>query len=103
LLGGNGDDLLNGGQGNDTLTGNIGSDRFVLAVSAGTDTITDFSDGTDFLALSGGLLFEQLTIAQGTGANNANALISFTSSNEVLAILNGVNATTINTADFVMM
>jgi predicted extracellular nuclease len=103
LLGGNGDDLLNGGQGNDTLTGNIGSDRFVLAVSAGTDTITDFSDGTDFLALSGGLLFEQLTIAQGTGANNANALISFTSSNEVLAILNGVNATTINTADFVMI
>ena len=101
LVGGNGDDLLNGGQGKDTLTGCQGSDRFVLAVGTGSDTITDFKDGEDLLALSDTLSFGQLTIAQGTDANAANTLISLTSSNELLAILNGVNALNITTADFV--
>ncbi len=101
LVGGNGDDLLNGGQGNDTLTGGSGSDRFLLAGGTGTDTITDFIDGNDLLALSGGLSFGQLTIAQGTGANIADTLISVTSGNEQLAILSGVQASTITTADFV--
>lgn len=101
LVGGNGDDLLNGGQGKDTLTGGKGSDRFVLAVATGSDTIPDFNDGEDRLALSGNLSFEQLTIAQGTGTNNADTLISVTDSQELLAILTGVAANTINTADFV--
>lgn len=101
LLGGNGDDLLNGGQGNDTLTGGKGSDRFVLAAGAGIDTITDFKDGLDQLALSGTLSFGELTIAQGTDTNAANTFISVTSSNELLAILNGVNVSAITVADFV--
>lgn len=103
LLGGNGNDLLNGGQGNDTLTGGNGRDSFVLAVREGTDTITDFKNDTDFLALSGGLSFGQLIIAQGTGIDSTNTLISLNSSNEVLAILNGVNASMINAADFVLI
>ena len=103
LVGGNGDDLLNGGQGNDTLTGGNGRDSFVLAVREGTDTITDFKNDTDFLALSGGLSFGQLIIAQGTGIDSTNTLISLNSSNEVLAILNGVNASMINAADFVLI
>ncbi|NEQ20819.1 MAG: ExeM/NucH family extracellular endonuclease [Microcoleus sp. SIO2G3] len=101
LVGANGDDLLNGGQGDDILTGGQGSDRFILAAGEGSDTITDFKDGTDFIGLSGGLLFEQLTIVQGTGADSANTLIGITSSDELLAVLTGVNATTINTTDFV--
>jgi Ca2+-binding RTX toxin-like protein len=101
LVGGNGDDLLNGGQGNDTLTGGRGSDRFVLAAGAGIDTITDFKDGKDQLALSGTLSFGELTIAQGTDTNAANTFISVTSSNELLAILNGVNVSAITVADFV--
>jgi hypothetical protein len=101
LVGDNGDDLLNGGQGNDILTGGSGSDRFVLAVNAGSDTITDFKDGDDRIGLSGGLLFEQLTITQGTDTNSVDTLIRFTSSNELLATLTGVTASTITTADFV--
>jgi Ca2+-binding RTX toxin-like protein len=88
-------------KGKDTLTGCQGSDRFVLAVGTGVDTITDFKDGEDLLALSDTLSFGQLTIAQGTDANAANTLISLTSSNELLAILNGVNALNITTTDFV--
>ncbi len=101
LVGDNGDDLLNGGQGNDTLTGGRGSDRFVLAAGAGIDTITDFKDGEDQLALSGTLSFGEVTIAQGTDTNTANTFISVTSSNELLAILNCVNASAITVADFV--
>ncbi|MCA1992012.1 MAG: endonuclease/exonuclease/phosphatase family protein, partial [Coleofasciculus sp. S288] len=103
LFGQNGDDLLNGGLGNDTLQGGRGSDRFVLAVGEGTDTITDFTNGQDRIVLSGELLFEQLTIVQGSDANVANTLISVTSGNssELLAILTDINAMTINSADFI--
>lgn len=97
LNGGNGDDLLNGGQGQDTLLGGNGSDRFVLAASAGSDTIQDFKNCTDFLALSGGLTFGQLTIA---GDGN-NTLIRVTQTNELLATLNNVQANTITAVDFV--
>jgi hypothetical protein len=69
-------------------------------VGEGNDTITDFKDGDDLIGLSGGLLFEQLTITQGVGINSGT-LISVTSSDELLAMLTGVNATTITTADFV--
>jgi len=101
LVGGNGDDLLNGGQGNDNLTGGKGSDRFVLAVDTGIDTIIDFKDSQDLLALSGNLLFGQLKITQGTGVNASNTLISQTSNDELLAVLNGVQSSTITAADFV--
>ncbi|HEY9857998.1 MAG TPA: calcium-binding protein, partial [Candidatus Obscuribacterales bacterium] len=97
LIGGNGDDLLDGGQGQDILTGGNGSDRFVLAAGAGTDTIQDFQDGNDLLALAGGLTFGQLTIA-----NNANdTLIRVTATNELLAALNGVPTNSITAIDFV--
>jgi uncharacterized protein len=97
LNGGNGDDLLNGGQGQDTVIGGGGSDRFVLAAGAGSDTIQDFKNDTDFIALSGGLTFGQLTIT----ANNNNTLIRITQTNELLATLNGVQANTITVVDFV--
>ena len=48
LTGGDGDDTLDGGAGSDTLTGGDGADKFVLTKSAdGSDTVTDFTDGTD--------------------------------------------------------
>jgi Ca2+-binding RTX toxin-like protein len=101
LAGDNGDDLLNGGLGSDTLLGGRGSDRFVLTAGDGTDTISDFKDGQDLIQLSS-LSFEQLSIAQGTGANLNNTLIGITNSNELLAILSGVQASTITLADFVV-
>ena len=101
LAGDNGDDLLNGGSGNDTLRGCRGSDRFVLASTNGSDTISDFKDGQDLIQLSG-LTFGQLAIAQGTGANSNDTSISLTSNSELLAILTGVQSSTITSADFII-
>ena len=54
---------------------------------AGADIITDFSDGTDVLKLVDGLVYEELTIVQGTGDNANNTIIS--AGLEYLAILEG--------------
>ncbi len=103
LLGGNGDDLLDGGLGDDTLLGGNGRDRFVLASSNGTDTIIDFTNNQDLIQLSGGLTFGQLTIAQGTGTNLNSTSISFNNGSitEILALLSGVQPSTITSTDFV--
>lgn len=109
LSGGNGDDIINGGAGGDTLRGDNGNDTliggtgsdivaggngndvFVLAAGAGTDTITDFKIGTDVIGLSGGLRFAQL-------ARSGNTI---SAGNEVLAVLTGVNTTTLMQSNFV--
>ena len=93
LNGGNGQDNLTGGTGNDILTGGNASDTFIFAALDGTDTITDFNDGLDYIGLSGGLTFGQLSFS---GSN-----IIITSSNEILATLTGINTTTLTSADFV--
>jgi Ca2+-binding RTX toxin-like protein len=90
LNGDNGDDILNGGVGNDTLTGGNGADRFVITSGAGTDTITDFKAGTDLIALSGGVSFNQLSFS----GNN------ILKGSEVLATLAGVNTTSLSAANF---
>ena len=92
LNGGNGADKLTGGTGNDILTGGSASDTFIFAASHGTDTITDFKNGVDYIGLSGGLTFGQLSFS---GSN-----IFVTSSNELLATLTGINTTTLTAADF---
>lgn len=99
LNGSNGNDVLNGGTGNDTLTGDNGADRFVLAIGEGKDTITDFQDGTDKLGLTGGLSFGQLTISN----SGSNTLISLTNGGEQLAVLTGINASKITSADFITL
>ena len=43
LNGGDGNDTLFGGSGSDTLTGGSGADTFEFTVTAGSDTITDYS------------------------------------------------------------
>ncbi|MEM9089318.1 MAG: esterase-like activity of phytase family protein [Cyanobacteria bacterium P01_F01_bin.53] len=67
LWGDDGDDLLRGGKGNDTLTGDdssggSGSDTFVFAAGDGSDIITDFEVGTDFIGLAEGLTFGSLSV-----------------------------------------
>ncbi|WP_199247154.1 tandem-95 repeat protein [[Phormidium] sp. ETS-05] len=89
-----GDDFILGDLGNDTITGGDGRDTFVLRAGAGSDIIIDFTDGVDFLGLSGGLSFADLSIS-----GDANAtLIKF--GDELLATLGGVNFSLINEADF---
>ncbi|MBD1939040.1 putative Ig domain-containing protein [Microcoleus sp. FACHB-68] len=94
LIGGSGDDILSGDMGNDSLIGGAGNDRFVLKVGAGSDTITDFTDGEDLLGLSAGLTFENLTI---TAGNNATLILA---GDELLASLKGVEAGLITGEDF---
>ncbi|MBD2039834.1 DUF4347 domain-containing protein [Microcoleus sp. FACHB-672] len=104
LVGHNGDDNLDGGAGNDILTGDNNSDdegalrgvdRFVLQLNAGSDTITDFTNGQDLIVLAGGITFNQLTISAGSEATLIYA------QNELLATLKGVDSTLINQQDFV--
>jgi predicted extracellular nuclease len=95
ISGNAGNDLINGGRGPDLLTGGTGRDTFVLARSISGDTITDFADTVDFLGLSGGLTFGQLTIA----ASGNNTLIK--RGNNTLATLNSVASNLITADDFV--
>ncbi|MRU15509.1 hypothetical protein FDP25_08720 [Roseovarius sp. A21] len=55
LYGEEGNDTLNGAHGNDTLTGGLGADVFFFNnfFSSGTDMITDFDPGEDYLRLVG--------------------------------------------------
>jgi len=70
----------------------------MVAPGDGTDTISDFTS-QDLICLPEGLSFGQLTITQGTGINANNTSISI-QNGEVLAILAGVQASTITSADF---
>lgn len=109
LSGLSGDDLLRGGAGNDTLVGGFGwdtliggsgRDTFSFTSGSGIDTVVDFTDGEDFIGLSGGLTFGDLTIYQGTGGSVNDTLINITSTNEPLMILSGIQVNTIATANF---
>jgi len=96
LDGAKGDDCLIGGLGNDILNGGIGRDRFVLTAGSDPDLITDLTKGEDLLVLAGGLTFAQLSITQ-----NANsAFIRIGQNNQLLAALNGVQASAIDLNDF---
>lgn len=52
LEGGAGMDTLNGGSGSDRLTGGADADLFVLNSKVGSDTLVDFSSGSDDLRIS---------------------------------------------------
>lgn len=108
LLGGDNDDLLNGGDGNDTLQGEAGqnalvggngSDLFILNSSQGVDIITDFEITQDSIGLADNLTFAQLTITQGIDSNSNDTLISFLG--EVVAIISGIQATTLASNNFI--
>ncbi len=94
LVGGIGKDTLAGGKGNDTLIGGEGKDTFVLALGNGTDTIADFSS-QDLVGLTGGLGVGDLSFA----GNNIIA----TDTNEILATLIGVDASSLNSSQFVIV
>jgi Ca2+-binding RTX toxin-like protein len=73
------------------LTGGNGSDVFVLAAGEGTDTFTDFKKGSDVIGLSNGLTFGQLSFF-------GNDILF---GSEVLAILTGVDTSTLNASNFI--
>ncbi|MEN8445733.1 MAG: 5'-nucleotidase C-terminal domain-containing protein, partial [Cyanobacteria bacterium J06555_13] len=95
LYGDAGDDLLRGGLGNDTLFGDdrrsSGSDTFILAAGEGTDTIMDFEFSKDLIGLAGDITFGQLSLS--------GEQISL--DDEVLAIVSGLDTSTLTAANFV--
>ncbi|NEQ40033.1 MAG: hypothetical protein F6K40_28840, partial [Okeania sp. SIO3I5] len=96
LTGDNAANELTGGAGDDTLTGGGGDDLFIYSEGDGTDVVIDFELGNDLFGLSGGLTFDDLTI-QDAGANTE---VKVTSTDEVLAVLEGVVADDITSAHF---
>ena len=96
LNGGKGDDCLTGGLGNDILSRGLRRDRFVLTAGEDADLITDFTKGEDLLVLAGGLTFAQLSITQNADA----AFIRIGQNGQLLAALNGVQASAIGLNDF---
>ena len=105
LVGGAGDDVLIGDEGSDTLVGGSGRDLFVLTSAQGSDTISDFRKGEDLLSLAGGLTFTQLSISQSTDGRDASpaTFIRISNSGELIAVLNGVQASAIAQSDFVQL
>ena len=99
LSGGLGDDILNGGEGNDTLWGKEGADTFVLEADGASDTIADFEDGIDRIFLGDGLAFESLTI---TTADSSSDTQIVDASDNVLAVLSGVDASLVAIDDFII-
>ena len=103
LIGTIGDNILDGGAGADTIYTGSGTDTIVLRTGDGgstlavADTITDFTDGTDVLGLDNGLQYADLTIAQGSGDNANDTIIS--SGSEYLAILQGIDVASLDEAD----
>ncbi|WP_199247354.1 hypothetical protein [[Phormidium] sp. ETS-05] len=113
INGGAGDDEIWPGSSNDLVTGGGGSDKFVLVGGEGTNTITDFEDGVDFIGLgrktdyvlgesvtlqTTDLNFADLTI----GANGSDATVTVTATGELLAVIQGA-AGAIDESDFMKM
>jgi Ca2+-binding RTX toxin-like protein len=97
LFGDEGNDALFGDLGSDTLTGGGGGDTFVIGRNTGTDTITDFSDGTDLIGLLDGITPSELTITQ----SGTDTVITLTNTGAILAILENTSADLIVSEDFV--
>jgi glycerophosphoryl diester phosphodiesterase len=101
LRGGEGNDFLVGAQGADILVGGAGDDLFYIDAGKGTDTILDFVKGEDKIAHPSTVTPADLTIVQGTGNQSADTFISLKGSGELLAILSGVQASTLGVSDFI--
>jgi len=90
LMGGDGNDTLNGGAGDDQLTGGLGADSFYFGrPDFGSDTITDFVDGTDIMDfVDSGLAFADLTISFGA----VNTVVSVTSDPTIQITLENITS-----------
>lgn len=93
--GDSGNDIINGKGGNDLLYGGNGKDIFVFDQQWGRDTVADYRDNYDKLDMrvSGAASFTDLIVTQ----VGVDTMVSF-GSNEI--VLQGLNAHSINQADF---
>ena len=79
--------------------GGTSANRFLLAPGGGTDTIINFTPGLDTLLLAGGLDFNQLSISQ----TNGSTAIAIASSNQILAVVAGVQPTQLSASSFSLL
>ncbi|MEG4057941.1 MULTISPECIES: phosphatase PAP2 family protein [unclassified Microcoleus] len=106
ISGDSGNDLIYAGAGSDTVSGGTGDDIFAIAKGSGgptvaaADYIADFGNGNDKIRLLDGLTFEALNIQQGTGVNSNSTVIQDKLTGEYLAVLPGVNSSTISRDQF---
>ncbi|WP_341532122.1 calcium-binding protein (plasmid) [Nostoc sp. UHCC 0302] len=101
LYGGLGSDNLNGGAGNDSLIGGAGSDRFIFnsgqaftSAGVGLDTVSDFVQGTDKIALSKST-FTGIGSAVGNGFSQNNEFDVVDNLNLVTDLFEGLGAANI--------
>ena len=95
LFGNDGNDTIDGGGGNDTLDGGAGVDKFVLRAGDGADTIVDYVDGVDGFFLDG-IVFGDLDFVNAGG----DVRIEIDTTNEVLAVVEGVEPEIFDSSDF---
>ncbi|TAE98199.1 MAG: phosphatase PAP2 family protein [Oscillatoriales cyanobacterium] len=101
MFGDSGNDTLYGGAGSDTISGGEGNDIFAIGKGNGgqtvatADYITDFEKGKDKIRLLNGLTFNDLNIQPGTDANSNSTVIQDKLTGEYLAVLQGVNSSTV--------
>jgi hypothetical protein len=99
-------EVINAGMGKDTITTGSGADFVVLASGDGSttlansNTVSDFTNGTDKFALEGSLTFSDLTVAA-DATTASDTVISITSTSEYLMTVTGVAYGYIDTNDFV--
>jgi Ca2+-binding RTX toxin-like protein len=97
LAGGFGRDMLAGGRGDDILSGGGGRDTFVFRMNQGEDTVSDFRDGRDLIAVRGGDLgFDDLVVE----ALGEDTLVTI---GQTEVTLSGVDAGSVTEADFLFV
>lgn len=106
IFGESGNDTIYGGAGSDSMTGGEGDDIFAIGKGSGgstlasADYISDFEKGKDKIRLVNGLTFNDLNIQQGTDANSNSTVIQDKLTGEYLAVLQGVNSSTVTPDNF---
>lgn len=100
LYGDAGDDLLKGGAGINYLHGNGGADIFSLKLGLGQDFIVDFENGIDLIGITESMSFDELHIVY--MIEDGATVIQDKNSNQVLAILEGIEEDLIGEEDFIL-
>jgi len=66
---------------------------------ANADIVTDFTDGSDIIGLSG-LNYSDLTVQQGTGSYSSHVVVQETSTGDFLLIIQNQSISNIDDNDF---
>ena len=94
IYGDDGDDIIDGGAGNDTISSGSGSDTIIITSSSNSDTLTDFTDGTDAIGFDNSLNVGNLTfVANGNDTQIKNG-------DNILLTLSGITSSLISASDF---